>query len=291
MTTTTTTATAQTTQPTWTAGRLLTAVGNEIVKGLRHGWSERLQILIELPLFVGFLLLVSFTAGKAATIVAGGTLDWTLEPRRATWMLLGMVAFTYAYLHVQKMFWRLLAEIQAGTLEQTYLSPLPSWVHVVAGRIVAAVAETAVVVAVMAGVTSLLVRLELHWHAAILVPLALLVVGAAGLALAIAGLTLVWKRVQMLNDLALLLVMFFSGALLPLQALPRWGQAVGTPLFLTHAMTGMRTVMLDGAPIPVGGHGGLAWMAGTAAAWLAFGLVVFRACERIARRRGSLSHV
>jgi hypothetical protein len=180
MTTTTTTATAQTTQPTWTAGRLLTAVGNEIVKGLRHGWSERLQILIELPLFVAFVLLLGFTVGKGTTIATTGRLDWSLDPRQAGWLLVGMATFTYTYLHVQKMFWRLLAEIQAGTLEQTYLSPLPSWVHVAGGRVLAAIAETTVVVAVMYAVTSLAVPLDLHWRADVLVPLALLVTGAAG---------------------------------------------------------------------------------------------------------------
>jgi ABC-2 type transport system permease protein len=137
-----TTPTATTVRRAWTARRTLTAVGNETVKGLRHGWGERVQILIELPLFIVFLLLLSITAGTAQAIATTGEVDWTLDAGHTTWLLLGFVGFMYAYLHTQKMFWRLLAEIQSGTLEQTYLSPLPSWVHVVAGRIVAAIAET-----------------------------------------------------------------------------------------------------------------------------------------------------
>lgn len=35
---------------TMTPDRVMTAVGNETIKGLRHGWGERLQILIEMPL-------------------------------------------------------------------------------------------------------------------------------------------------------------------------------------------------------------------------------------------------
>jgi ABC-2 type transport system permease protein len=142
---------------TWTARRVLTAVGNETVKGLRRGWSERLQILIELPLFVTFVLLLGFTVGQGTTIATTGKLDWSLDPRQAGWLFIGMATFTYTYLHMQTMFWRLLAEIQAGTLEQTYLSPLSSWVHVVGGRVLAAIAETTVVVAVMYAVTSLAV--------------------------------------------------------------------------------------------------------------------------------------
>jgi hypothetical protein len=54
-------------------------------------------------------------------------------------------------------------------------------------------------------------------------------------------------------------------------------------------MAGLRTVMLDGATVPSTGPGGLTWMLGTAAAWFLAGFAVFRASERIARRRGSLS--
>jgi ABC-2 type transport system permease protein len=278
------------TTPAWTARRALAAVVNETVKGLRQGWSERLQILIELPLFVAFMLLLGFTVGQGPTIVAAGELTWALDPRQAAWLFVGMAAFTYTYLHVQKMFWRLLAEIQAGTLEQTYLSPLPSWVHVVGGRVLAAVAETAVVVAAMYAATNLLAPLDLHWHPAALVPLALLVTGAAGLALIVAGITLVWKRIQMLNDLVLLAVLFVSGAVLPPADLPGWAAAAGTPLFMTHAVAGLRTVLLDAQPLAVRGTGGLAWMLATAAGWFIAGLLVFRACERTAKRRGSLAH-
>jgi ABC-2 type transport system permease protein len=279
-----------TTTHAWTARRMLTAIGNETVKGLRHGWSERLQILIELPLFVTFVLLLGFTVGKGTTIATTGRLDWTLDPRQAGWLFIGTATFTYTYLHVQKMFWRLLAEIQAGTLEQTYLSPLPSWVHVVGGRVLAAIAETTVVVAVMYAVTSLVVRLGLHWRLDTLVPLALLVTGAAGLALVIAGITLVWKRIQMLNDLVLLSVLFFSGAVLPLTEMPGWAKTVSMPLFMTHAVAGLRTVMLEGQHLTLSGANGLAWMLATAAGWFLAGLIVFRICERIAQRRGGLSH-
>ncbi|TDO30402.1 ABC-type multidrug transport system permease subunit [Kribbella sp. VKM Ac-2527] len=250
----------------WTARQTLTAVGNETVKGLRHGWSERLQILIELPLFIVFLLLIGFTAGKADTIAATGQLEWALDRHQMAWLLLGFVAYAYTYLHVVKMFWRLLTEIQSGTLEQTYLSPLPSWVHVVAGRIVAAIAESAFVVAVMYAVTATLVRIDLHWRIDALLPIALLIVGSAGLAMAIAGLTLVWKRIPLLNDMALMLVMFVSGAILPTTEMPAWAETVAKPLFLTHSIAGLRTVMLDGATIPATGLGGLTWMLGTAAA-------------------------
>lgn len=86
-----------------------------------------------------------------------------------------------------------------------------------------------------------------------------------------------------------MLIFFFSGAALPLAEMPGWAQAVGRPLFMTHATEALRTTMLDGAALPWRGTGGLAWTTGTAAGWFAAGLAVFWACERTARRRGSLS--
>lgn len=277
------------TMHTLTPPRVVIAVGNETVKGLRHGWGERLQILIEMPLFIMFVLLLGYTTGTGDTIAATGELDWSLDTAHASWLIIGMVVFTYTYLHMQKMFWRLLAEIQTGTLEQTYLSPLPSWVHVVAGRISAAIAETAVVAGVVYAVTSLFVRIDVHWQPAALIPLALLIIGAAGLAMIIAGITLVWKRIQLLNDLILMLIFFFSGAALPLADMPGWAQDIGKPIFMTHATEAIRIVMVDGNTPTWTGTGGWAWTLATATGWFLAGLTIFHFCERIALRRGSLS--
>jgi ABC-2 type transport system permease protein len=67
-----------------------------------------------------------------------------------------------------KLFWRLLGEIQSGTLEQVYLSPLPSWLVAAAGRAVAALIETLIVMAMTYGIVSAFVTLHYHWTAAAL---------------------------------------------------------------------------------------------------------------------------
>jgi ABC-type polysaccharide/polyol phosphate export permease len=242
-----------------------------------------------MPLFVTLVLLLGFTTGKGDTIAVTGELDWSIDTGHASWLIIGMIVFIYTYLHVQKMFWRLLNEIQTGTLEQTYLSPLPSWAHVVAGRIVAAIAETAVVAGVVYFVTNLFVPIDLQWRAAALAPLALLLMGAAGLALIIAGITLVWKRIQILNDLILLLTFFLSGAVLPFAEMPGWAETAGKPIFMTHATEALRIIMVDGDALQWSGTGGWAWLLGTAAGWFAGGLLVFRLAERTAQRHGSLS--
>lgn len=128
--------------------------------------------------------------------------------------------FTFVYLQSVKTFWRLLAEIQTGTLEQNYLSPIPAWVNIAVGRLLAAVVETAIVVAVLFAVTSLAVDLQLTWRPDALIPLGFAVAGGAGYSLMIAGLTLAWKRVELLQELVLVLIMFGSGSMLPLTNCP-----------------------------------------------------------------------
>jgi len=108
--------------------------------------------------------------------------------------------------------------------------------------------------------------LDLAWRLAALVQLAGLIVGGVGLSLMVAGLAPVWKRIEMLNDLVLMLIMFFSGAAMRLEVMPSWAQPITSSLFITHAVAGLRTVMLDGGSLALGGTGGMVWLFATATA-------------------------
>jgi hypothetical protein len=57
-------------------GNVALIVGNEVVKGLQLGWSERLQILIEMPLFVSFVLLLGYIVGTGDQILTAGHINW-----------------------------------------------------------------------------------------------------------------------------------------------------------------------------------------------------------------------
>ena len=59
--------------------RFLTALGNEIRKGLLFAWSERLQIAMELPFFALFILLLGPMLGAGHQIAA----VYTQPPRPA----------------------------------------------------------------------------------------------------------------------------------------------------------------------------------------------------------------
>lgn len=270
----------------------LTAIGNEVYKGLLAGWSERIQILIELPLFISFFLLFGILVGRGQEVAATGELSWSFDPERMSWLFLGFIAFTFFYLHSAKLFWRLLGEIQTGTLEQVYLSPLPSWLIAAAGRVLAAVIETLFVVAVMFAATSVFVDIEIPWNSQATVPLLFLVAGSIGYSLVIGGLTLVFKRVETLADLMMTPVFIAGGVLVPLSQMPGWLAAVGRFFPVTQPLESLRSVLLERQRFDVlWGDGGLVWVVATGLSWLTFGIASFKLGERLAKRRGNLSHL
>lgn len=266
----------------------LIAVGNEVRKGLLFAWSERLQILIELPLFAAFILLLGPLLGEGHQIAAGH-LRWSLGSARISVVVMWFVPFIFFYMQVVKLFWRLLGEIQAGTLEQVYLSPLPPWL-VAAGRVVAALVETVFVAAATYGIVSVFVPLHIAWSAAALLPAVLIVVTGIGMSLIIAGATLVWKRIQLAMDGVLMLVMLTSAAALPLIAVPSWWADASRFFPLTAGVASLyRVLFLHRDVMSPWGMGGLVWLLVTAAAYLAVGILAFHVGERAARRRGTLS--
>jgi ABC-2 type transport system permease protein len=110
-----------------------------------------------------------------------------------------------------------------------------------------------------------------------------------GYSLIIAGMTLLWKRIQLLQETFLMLVMIFAFTALPVLAVPGWFTGLGRVFPVTADVASLYGVMLGRQGVTgLWGTGGLVWMAVTAAAYLAAGLVVFRVLERITKARGTL---
>ncbi len=265
------------------------ALGNEIRKGLLHAWSERIQILIELPMFAVFILLLGPTLGQGHQI-ATGHLRWSLQSGHTSVLVVWFVPFIFFYMQVVKTFWRLLGEIQTGTIEQVYLSPLPPWLVTAAGRVLAALVETILVAAGTYGIVRIFVPLHIAWNVAALPAAVEVVVAAAGVSLMVAGATLVWKRIQLLNDTVLMIVFLLSASAIPLITVPRWWADASRAFPLTAGVAGLyHALIAHRSPLPMWGTGGLVWLAVTATGYLAGGIIAFQLGEHTAKRRGTLS--
>jgi hypothetical protein len=204
-------------------------------------------------------------------------------------MIVWFVPFIFFYMQVVKMFWRLLGEIQAGTIEQVYLSPLPPWLVAAAGRVAAAVLETLFVAAATYGLVSAFVTIHLHWTAAALLPAAAIMIAATGLSLIIAGATLVYKRIQIVNDTVLLMVMIFSASAVPLIHIPAWWADTSHAFPLTDGVGSLYNVMLAHRSLTTAwGIGGLVPLLTIPTAYLLAGIGTFILGERVAKNRGTL---
>ncbi len=267
--------------------RTVVALGNEVRKGILHAFSERLQILIELPMFAVFILLLGPTLGQGHAI-ASGHLRWSLQSGRTSVMVVWFVPFIFFYMQVVKTFWRLLGEIQSGTIEQVQLSPLPPWLVTAAGRVVAALVETVVVAAATYGIVSVFVPLHLAWRVAALPAAGAVIVAATGVSLMVAGATLVWKRIQLVNDTLLMVVFLLSAAAIPLLHVPGWWTLASRVFPLTAGVAGLYRVLIANQGLATWGMGGVVWLAATATAYLVAGVVAFGIGERVAKQRGTL---
>jgi ABC-2 type transport system permease protein len=239
-------------------------------------------------MFGAFIVLLGPLLGQGDRVVTG-EVAWSLDSGTTSVMVVWFVPFIFFYMQVVKMLWRLLGEIQAGTIEQVYLSPLPSWLVAAAGRVFAAFLETLLVAAGTYAIVSVFVPIHIDWNAAALLPAVMIVVAAIGVSLIIAGATLVWKRIQLVTDTLLLMVMLFSATAVPLIDVPGWWADASHAFPLTDGIGSLHKALLtDESIISPWGIGGLVPMLVSSVAYLAAGILAFKIGERVAKRRGTL---
>ncbi|MGS2642873.1 ABC transporter permease [Streptosporangium sp. LJ11] len=255
--------------------------GNEVHKGLIGLRSEWRGTLIQIVMFGLFYLLVVMFMGRgqlrADLLVTG---------------LLGMVPLTFIHEQVNRSFWSYLGDIQSGTLEQTYLTSLPSWV-VLLGRQVASVVGAlpyALAVFVTGFVAIKVNHADMPFDVQALVPMASIVVGTCGLALILSGLTLVYKRVEVATQISIALWFVAGGTFVPLVSMPDWAAFLSRAFIpIAPGIEAMREILLKGRSL-TGLHDGwgLTWVLLQPVLLLLAGIVLFIGLERVAKRRGTL---
>jgi ABC-2 type transport system permease protein len=253
------------------------AIGNEIAKGLIDLWRGKLALVLEVVVFALFFLAVAFAQGRGAFHQA------LVAP-----ILLGSVGYIFFHMQTNRFFWGLLGEIQSGTLEQMYLSPLPSWVLAL-GLAVAAIVEAVLTSLLLYLLINLVVpiTLSLRWSA--LLPLGLLIVSSVGYSLILGGLTLRFKRLEILKELLQAIVVLFGGVFVSLKHMPHWMATVARFLPITPGIEGLQKILLAGSSLRMlVGDGTFWWLIGDALAYLVLGIIIFRWCEHIAKRLGTL---
>ena len=216
----------------------------------------------------------------------GGTLD--VEETMTT-LLIGAVVWAYLGILFEFLTETVAWERWEGTIEYTFMAPLPRAVHLLgmgAFAVLYGVLRTAALFAVVAIFFGLSFP-DADFGAAFLL-LAVASISFVGVGMVTAVLPLISpEKGAQLGFIAQGLLLVVSGVYYPVDVMPGWMQAIATISPATYALEGIRAALLDGAGVAaVWGDLWPLLVLGVVA--IPAGLAVFRAGERYAKRTGSL---
>ena len=252
-------------------------LGNETAKSLLVLWAHRATLVPELLVLVVFFLFVQFFIG-------GGRL---VEPLYAS-TLLGFASYALAYIVTLKMVAGTLEEMNAGTLEQVHLSPLPAWALSV-GRLAAAVIEAISLTVLVSGALILVLGIHFAYRWEALLPVALTILDVAGFGLLLGGLALRVPSIGAILHVMQGIVLFLNGSFVPVGLFPAWLQLVARLLPTTLGVEVTRSVLLQGQPLSAAWFDHrLLWLLVHSAAMLVIGAALYKSSIRRALRDGKL---
>lgn len=179
-------------------------------------------------------------------------------------------------------------EESAGTWELLALTPMNRFVWMFSKTLAGLVNSMVDLVIVLTlGIVAFGIHLAPQNLGVALLGLALTVVGLQGLSFLFAAAGLVWKQPFALAIILSPVLMFLTGMMFPVQALPGWVQAISAIIPLTHGLHIVREAALAGAGLgELAGSFGLLLLTG--AVLMAIGFATFVRMERKARRDGAM---
>ena len=227
--------------------------------------------------------------GLAAPAIGGASVDEAAISRFVLYLLVGTITWRFLGLIFEQMGETIAWERWEGTIEYTFMAPVPRLTHLLGMCGATLVRALAFSVAILAAV-ALFVPVDLS-NANVASALVLLATGAVafiGLAIGSAVFPLLWteKGLQMAYILQAV-VLLVSGVYYPTSVLPEWMQLLSVISPATYVIRGMRAALLDGAD--VGGVWPDLWPALlVGAVSIPLGLRLFVWAERYAKRTGRL---
>ena len=274
---------------------MMTAIGGQI--GLAYAFVEREIALSKrywawelVWLVYGIVTSLSVAyIGLALPAISGGDVDPSTVSYTVLYLLVGTIAWRFLGIIFENIGEVIAWERWEGTIEQTFMSPVPRFTHLLGMCGATLVRATAFSIAILGAVT-LFVPVDLS-RANVLSALVLLGVGAlafVGLGIASASFPLLWteKGLQMAY-IVQAVVLLVSGVYYPTSVLPGWMQVLATISPATYVIEGMRLALLEGADlITLWPKVWPALVVGVVSVPL--GLKLFVAVERYAKRTGRL---
>ncbi len=253
------------------------ALFSETWKGFMISWSYKFNLLMSM-LSLSFIFLgINFMMGNGQ-----------LNADTMASTLLGYLIWFYAITAIENMSYNLRDEMQCGQLEQLYMSPAPPQVLVL-GRAFSTLIVSTIMVSVMVAVMITLFGIPMPMRLQGLPVFALTLGGLYGFGYILGGATLIFKQTGPLANLLTNALLFTNGAILPVDRLPDWLQTLAKLLPSTQGILVLRKVILGGQSLSAAwSDGSLILLVVHSVLFFAIGWLVYRLCESVAKRKGSL---
>ena len=252
---------------------------NETRKGLLVMWDYRFSTMVD------FFIIGLVFSGMMLFIGQG-----EMQAEQLSSALLGFLITFYVMETLNRMSWALMGEAQAGTLEQMYMSPV-STAYILFGRALASFVVATISLLVIAPTLILALNIEVSLPITSLPIFVITLISVAGFGLMVAGMTIVFKQVGRIANLLSNAVLFVNGTFWPVENMPDWLSSAAKILPSTQGIVALRQVALEGQSLSaLWANGMLVFLIAHSMAFMAFGWIIFRWCENIARVHGSLGH-
>lgn len=260
--------------------RTLRTIGNELHKALLIVWSYRVNLFVEVVIFSTIFGLLSFIMGDSET----GRFE-----TRASYYL-GFVVFSYTMGGLSGMGFGVREETVSGTFEQMSMSPTPLLILLL-GRTGSGFIISTIINLLMAAilVPTLGINLPLRWEG--LPVFALMMVGLYALGLVIAGLTVVYKRIEMLANMLANLILLINGSMVAVDKFADEVAMLAKLVPTTQGLIVLRRILFDDASlVTVWNDGSLIFLIVHSLIFAVIGVLIFQWCTRVARQQGTLAH-
>lgn len=256
---------------------MINATFNETRKGLIILWDYRFSMLTEIFGIFMIVIGIMFFVGQGS-----------ITQEQVVSTSLGFIITFYAMNAISNMSWSLMQEAQAGTLEQMYMSPAPTPL-IILGRSFASLASGTVEMFLVTVAVLLVFRttLPLSWE---MIPIFLItLVGLFGFGYIVGGITLVFKQVGPIANIIQNFLMIGNGTFLPIAMMPAWMASAVSLIPSTLGIVMLRRIGLEGASLTtLWADGSLAILIVHSVVFFILGWIIYKWCENIARKQGSL---
>jgi ABC-2 type transport system permease protein len=207
--------------------------------------------------------------------------DPTQMGENSAFVIISMFLWFLSLTAMQGIGWELTNEATSGTLEQLYMSPVPTW-FILLSRMIGTVLVNIVIMAVVLFLSMLTAGQWLSFDVLTLIPLfILLLIGMLGIGFMVAGLALIYKQINALLQIAQFA--FFALVSVPV-TLSQWLEFL--PIIRGSSM--IRDAMTEGKRLFDFGANDWLLLSVNATVYFIAGVLIYKLAERRAMSMGLL---